>query len=895
MSSQLADHAGPSGGMNAGPSRPAHPAHLTYKLAQVRRPNDEAEADDVQLEQVSEDSGKKQKLSRPMYSLEFFPPKTVQGLENLYARIARMARPSLSPSFPEALDHAEGSAAAAEEEEDEDPASPSWIHVTWGAGGSTDRWSLEMAGKIQAGDLPFLTDFELKQSRARRRPSRASSHRASGVQTPSSASSGDPTHTPANDLMSMSEIRRANPNAVDALLHLTCTNVTLDSLRATLTAARSAGVRNILALRGDAPRGQEYWVAADSRFQHATDLVRFIREEHGDYFCIGVAGYPEGHPDDAAPARISSEAGDEANEASFDPIERDIQNLLVKQSAGADFVITQLFYDPEAFLSWQARAYSAGVHIPIIPGIMPIVNYQSFRRMTTLCRVKVPAKVLDDLAALKADDAQVRHYGVELCKRMIQTIWEDPRSRVRAFHFCTLNLEKSVTRVIAETEWWTPSRHGLSVEADATALAQARGALGIPTKQGLRNRKIQTDEEERSPTNALSHLSISPEMASKASLSVLASAEKAHSLMRGGAGVLQGREPTAPAPSAPTGPDAGASAGAANAQAFLAPSLLEGGSPNNKRIKSVRVESAATWDEFPNGRFGDIRSPAYGEIDGYGASLKIPVSGLQGRDGVQELVIHATALHHHSQPAEALQTWGAPGSVDDISSIFVRYLTGELEVIPWCDGPLMQETDAIRDSLLRLNASPKGTAVPAGSVAADASQTSITGKGWWTVGSQPAVDGVDSSDPAFGFGPRGGYVYQKAFVEIFLRKEQKDALKAKIDAQAKEDGSGGVMTYFAGNRAGSFETNMEPGQANAVTWAVFPGQEIVQPTIIEEESFRAWCSEAFAIWDEWEMLFAPKTATKELLHSIGEDGWLMTIVHHDFKKPSALWDFLLKA
>jgi methylenetetrahydrofolate reductase (NADPH) len=240
------------------------------------------------------------------------------------------------------------------------------------------------------------------------------------------------------------------------------------------------------------------------------------------------------------------------------------------------------------------------------------------------------------------------------------------------------------------------------------------------------------------------------------------------------------------------------------------------------------------------------------------------------------------------QPIEAIRTWGHPISIDDISAIFVRYLLGGLEVIPWCDIPLMEETDSIRDSLLKLNASPSRTefAITGGK------SCELQGKAWWTVGSQPAVDGIDSTDPAFGFGPHGGYVYQKAFVEFFVSQEDKEALKANIEAHASEIGGDGVISYFAGDHKGNFETNVEGGKANAVTWAVFPGQEIVQPTIIEEESFKAWCEEAFAIWTEWESLFAPKSPSQKLLQGIREERWLMTIVHHDFKDQKGLWRFL---
>lgn len=112
------------------------------------------------------------------------------------------------------------------------------------------------------------------------------------------------------------------------MMHLTCTNMTKELLDYALEKAKECGVENILALRGDPPRGQERWEAIEGGFQYASDLVRYIKEKYGDYFCIGVAGYSDGHPD--CEDRIT-----------------DIGYLKTKVDAGADFVVTQLFYDAD--------------------------------------------------------------------------------------------------------------------------------------------------------------------------------------------------------------------------------------------------------------------------------------------------------------------------------------------------------------------------------------------------------------------------------------------------------------------------------------------------------------------------------------------------------------------
>jgi methylenetetrahydrofolate reductase (NADPH) len=249
----------------------------------------------------------------------------------------------------------------------------------------------------------------------------------------------------------------------------------------------------------------------------------------------------------------------------------------------------------------------------------------------------------------------------------------------------------------------------------------------------------------------------------------------------------------------------------------------------------------ATWDEFPNGRFGDSRSPAYGEIDGWGVSLGV----------------------HRSK---ALELWGSPQCAEDITAVFTRHLRGENEATPWSNGPVSAETAYIQKHLISLNE-----------------------RGLWTVGSQPAVHCAPSSHEAFGWGPAGGHIFQKSFVECFMTEASWKRLRERVKGDA-------MVSYYAGTRRGRFETSMkDAGECNAVTWGVFPGKEIVQPTIIEEVSFKAWKEEAFALWAEWERLYEPSSPSARLLRGVAERVWLVSLVHHDFKDEEALWRLVLEA
>lgn len=168
---------------------------------------------------------------------------------------------------------------------------------------------------------------------------------------------------------------------LEMMMHLTCTNIPVEDLKQALDAAKAAGIQNILALRGDPPRKTESF-SKEAAFTHAVDLVRFIKQEYGDYFCIAVAGHPETHLD--APDADS-----------------DIQFLKEKVEAGADFIITQLFYDVDQFFVFLQKCRDIGITCPIIPGIMPIQTYGGFTRMTAFCKTFVPDHVRNSLISLK--------------------------------------------------------------------------------------------------------------------------------------------------------------------------------------------------------------------------------------------------------------------------------------------------------------------------------------------------------------------------------------------------------------------------------------------------------------------------------------------------------------
>ena len=204
-----------------------------------------------------------------------------------------------------------------------------------------------------------------------------------------------------------------NEFEIECLMHLTC-HLPVSDLERVLKNCREAGLRNILALRGDPPIGQERWKKREGCLNNAMELVQLIRKEHGDYFCIAVAGYPESHIETW-------------NSPHLPPSEQcrklDVSRLKGKMDAGADFIITQFFFDVKMYLAYRERCRKVGIHAPILPGYLPIQNYKSYKKFTKWCKTHVPTNVVEDLEKIKDNDQAVKAYvSLSLpCQTQIQT------------------------------------------------------------------------------------------------------------------------------------------------------------------------------------------------------------------------------------------------------------------------------------------------------------------------------------------------------------------------------------------------------------------------------------------------------------------------------------------
>ncbi|MDX6664518.1 MAG: methylenetetrahydrofolate reductase [Solirubrobacteraceae bacterium] len=274
--------------------------------------------------------------TEPVFSFEFFPPKTEEGERNLYAALAELR--TLDPAF---------------------------VSVTYGAGGSTRDKTLEIVSRIR------------------------------------------------------------EEHGLEAMAHFTCVGVTSDELRSTLDQMAAAGLDNVLALRGDPPAGETEWTKTDGGLEYSHELVTLIRDNYD--FSIGAACFPETHV--------------HATSA-----EDDLRHLKGKVDAGAQFLITQLFFDNDRYFEFVDRARAAGIDVPIVPGIWPITNVAQIERVTQLSAASLPAALLDELHARADDPEAVLDFGVAYAALQCAELLAGGAPGI---HFYTLNRSPATRAILS--------------------------------------------------------------------------------------------------------------------------------------------------------------------------------------------------------------------------------------------------------------------------------------------------------------------------------------------------------------------------------------------------------------------------------------------------------------
>jgi methylenetetrahydrofolate reductase (NADPH) len=215
---------------------------------------------------------------------------------------------------------------------------------------------------------------------------------------------------------------------LEVMAHQTCVGQTEEEVHNSLVRLEAAGIENVIALRGDMPRVESGGDSVNSGFSHASHLIGHIR---GNFkFGVAAACYPEGHTE------------------SID-MNADIEHTKLKVNLGADFLITQLFYNNNDYFEFVDRAQKSGIDVPIIPGILPILSTNQVRRFTTLCGAKIPEALDQRLEQFIDDDNAVREIGVEHATRQVQELWD---ANVPGVHFYVLNRSYSVSKILTNLE-----------------------------------------------------------------------------------------------------------------------------------------------------------------------------------------------------------------------------------------------------------------------------------------------------------------------------------------------------------------------------------------------------------------------------------------------------------
>lgn len=231
--------------------------------------------------------------------------------------------------------------------------------------------------------------------------------------------------TQANTLEIVSRMKKEY--GLEPMAHLTCVGASEKNIRAFLDSLVDSGVENVLALRGDPPKGQADFVPDSEQFRHASDLVAFIRAEYPS-LCIGVAAYPEVHPQAESP-------------------EKDLEYLKGKVDAGGDFIVTQLFFDNRLYFDFVTKARATGIAVPMLPGVLPVISLAGAKRMLTFCGASMPPDYMAALEAAEAsgDSSAVAERGIAYATAQARELIAGGAPGV---HLYTLNKAEACLKII---------------------------------------------------------------------------------------------------------------------------------------------------------------------------------------------------------------------------------------------------------------------------------------------------------------------------------------------------------------------------------------------------------------------------------------------------------------
>jgi len=222
-----------------------------------------------------------------------------------------------------------------------------------------------------------------------------------------------------------------NAIGIESMAHLTCVGHDEQEIRSVLESLQAKNIENVLALRGDPPQGEEKFIKTEGGFEYGNELVAFIKKNFS--FCIGAACYPEGHVE-------------------CKDLDKDIENLKRKVDSGVDFLVTQLFFDNRHYFEFLDRVHKASINVPVIPGIMPILNFKQIKRFTKMCGASLSSSLLEKFEGIEDDSEKVRQTGIDYAIEQCHELLEN---NAPGIHFYTLNRSKATLAILGALKEFT--------------------------------------------------------------------------------------------------------------------------------------------------------------------------------------------------------------------------------------------------------------------------------------------------------------------------------------------------------------------------------------------------------------------------------------------------------
>jgi methylenetetrahydrofolate reductase len=663
-------------------------------------------------------------------------------------------------------------------------------------------------------------------------------------------------------------------------MHLTCYGADPKVILDTLRKLKKYGIKNILALRGDTPiyiRDEKGNTYDKSIFNNAIDLVKFIRKHFGDYFCISVAGYPEAHP--------------KTNNYVLD-----LRYLKAKVDAGADFIITQLFYDTNIFFKFVADCRAMGIKCPIVPGILPIMSYSSFKKMINFCKINVPEDIMYRVEKLKNNDKDLERYGMSLASEMISKLY---LGGVKMLHIFTLNRDKCCESILKNVF----NNKTNKVNNDILYLSTESNKFVDTIQEEMDNEyidnedksnekkeyKIDYDEEEGnisgessygeslsdkkkndgsidpsslySDENDLFFLDSPKDSDNSSSLDEIIkdkeSEDNNESVSNGGSNhsissldikvdIIRKKKYVSQHTSSENNSDSLSKYNLSNSSSKNSGKLCVIEKSDQKINRENRLMNIIKENKSEN------------RVNHGRKKINIQYNSLIGNTkmGWERLFTSRWSFKESIELLsndEKKKMWGEKiNNMSDIQELFIRYYMKKIKYLPWCDF-ICKDINIIQHKLIK-----------------------FIRKGYFVINAQPPINGLSTQND-FSWSSDMGYIYQKEYLEFFCSRDKLLSILKCINKMNQKK----RYIYCATNVSNKIITNARKCDVT-ISWSVLNEHNILKINTISYDKFLKWKDNSYKILRDWMELYDIKSTSYEVLNNMHENYYLVYIIDNDY-------------